>query len=540
MALPLLSLLTFYGGISTVSAFLLKSQQHERKWGSESGRTNLGAKGKPKAVEQLDPFSGKVIQSFKSIAEASRLTEINKVSIAKAVSGKLRQAGTYLWRKKGDQSTADLYDIPPATHKPTVPIEQLDPVSGKVIRIFKSILEASQQTGISTRSIGRALYGRSRHAGTYLWRQQGDKAIPNLFEGTPRAFSTKQVPVEQLDPVSGKVIQSFHSIREASRQTGIDNSSIHSAVDGKVRHAGKFLWRRKGDQSTPDLFQSPPPTIGKAIPVEQLDPVTGEVIQSFKSITEAQQQTGISHGSIGNALNGRSRHAGTYLWRRQGDTTTPKLFESPPTPGHITRVLVPIEQLDPFSGKLIRSFESITEASHETGINYSSIASVLNGITLHAGTYVWRRKFDKIAPEILESASTQDNGQVPVPVEQLDPYSGCVIQRYDSIEEASQQSRIPSGDIHKVLSGKRRHAGLFLWKRQDDETPPDLFERISASGTPVPVEQLDPVTGKVIQRFESMSEASRQTGIVKESIRRAVHGQRGHAGKYLWRPQVDG
>ena len=381
-------------------------------------------------------------------------------------------------------------------------------MTGKVIQSFKSISEASRQTGIIINSIHSAVNGKLRQAGKFLWRRKGDKVIPTLFEGTPKTYSYKQVPVEQLDPLTGEAIQSFKSISEASKQTGIPKRSISNTLSGKQRHAGKFLWRQKGDQSTPNLLQSPPSTKRKPISIEQLDPVTGEVIQSFKSISEAQQQTGIGGKGISNVLNGKQRHAGAYLWRRQGDPTTPELFESPPTSRNAGRV-VPIEQLDPFSGKVIKSFESMIEASLETGITYSGIGHALNGVVLHAGAYSWRRKYDKIAPELFASQSTQDKGQVPVSVEQLDPYSGCVIQRYESIEEASQQSRIPIVDIHKVLSGKRRHAGTFLWKRQEDETPPLLFERISASRKTLPVEQVDLVTGEVMQRFESVSEAPR-------------------------------
>ena len=236
-------------------------------------------------------------------------------------------------------------------------------------------------------------------------------------------------------------------------------------------------------------------------------------------------------------LNGVQRHAGTYLWRRQGDPTTPELFESPPTRRSVKPRVTPVEQLDPVTHEVIQSFKSIKEASQQTGITYSNISHVLDGIVLHAGTYVWRRKHDKIARELFESQSTEDKGRASVPVEQLDPYSGQVIQRYESIEEASQQSRIPSGDIHKVLSGKRRHAGLFLWKRQDDETSPSLFKRFSANSRLWPVEQLDPTTGEVIQSFESIPKASRQTGVPVNSIHEALSGKRRHAGTYLWKRQ---
>ena len=536
-ATTFLLLVACYGRISAVSAFFLGKSHHDHR-PFERDQVILGLRGSPKAVEQLDPVSGEVIQSFKSMSEASRQTGIPKNSISYAVKGIVRHAGSFLWRIKGDKSTPNLFESAEAilgVHKAA--LEQLDPITGEFIRSFESISEASQQTGIGRNSIRQALNGDYRHAGKFLWRRKGDKAIPNLFEGAPNTSNSKQVPVEQLDPVSGKVIQSFKSILEASKQTGIGRSSIGKALHGRSRYAGKFLWRQQGDQSTPDLLESPPQPRMKAIPVEQLDPVTGEVIQSFKSTTEAERQTGIGGGSIRNVLNGRCRHAGRYLWRRQGDPTTPELFESPPTPRSVKPRVTPVEQLDPVTREVIQSFKSVIEASKQTGITYSNINTALNGQQLHAGTYLWRRKHDNIAQELFKSQSTEDKGQVPLPVEQLDPYSGQVIQRFDSIEEASQKSKIPIVDIHKALSGKRRHAGTFLWKRQDDETSPPLFERDSASSKPLPVEQLDPVTGDVILSFESVSEASRQTGVPVSSIYKVLSGKRRNAGAYLWKRQ---
>ena len=115
-------------------------------------------------------------------------------------------------------------------------VEQLDPVSGEVIESFKSVSEASRETGILDSSISLAVKGKTRHAGTYLWREKGDKAIPSLFEGPPSPGTNNAIPIEQLDPLTGDVIQSFKTLREASRQIGIDLSSIHRATKGRSRH----------------------------------------------------------------------------------------------------------------------------------------------------------------------------------------------------------------------------------------------------------------------------------------------------------------
>ena len=53
----------------------------------------------------------------------------------------------------------------------------------------------------------------------------------------------KSKPVQQIDRVSGEVINTFQSIMEAKRQTGINNRNIVSCCKGKRNHAGGFIWQ---------------------------------------------------------------------------------------------------------------------------------------------------------------------------------------------------------------------------------------------------------------------------------------------------------
>lgn len=57
--------------------------------------------------------------------------------------------------------------------------------------------------------------------------------------------------------------------------------------------------------------------IGKAnsLPVIQLRRDGGEIVKRYSSIIQAQRETGISNGSIGDCLHGRRKTAGGYLWR---------------------------------------------------------------------------------------------------------------------------------------------------------------------------------------------------------------------------------
>lgn len=55
----------------------------------------------------------------------------------------------------------------------------------------------------------------------------------------------------------------------------------------------------------------------------------------------------------------------------------------------------PVLQVNKYTGEIIREYNSMTEASKDTGIYYGSINKCCNNITKSAGGYKWRLKYDK-------------------------------------------------------------------------------------------------------------------------------------------------
>ena len=101
----------------------------------------------------------------------------------------------------------------------------------------------------------------------------------------------------------------------------------------------------------------------RVTPVEQLDFETGEVLNLFPSVKEAEIETGNSQPNIHSVLRGRSKSAGGFFWRRAGDDALP-----PPTS------FSPVEQLDFETGEVINSFPSAKQAASELGISQANIS----------------------------------------------------------------------------------------------------------------------------------------------------------------------
>ena len=68
--------------------------------------------------------------------------------------------------------------------------------------------------------------------------------MPLHLERMSKALTGKLInnkPISQYS-LDGEFIRTFISATEASKITGIDNSSIGKAANGKLKHAGGFLW----------------------------------------------------------------------------------------------------------------------------------------------------------------------------------------------------------------------------------------------------------------------------------------------------------
>ena len=125
--------------------------------------------------------------------------------------------------------------------------------------------------------------------------------------------------VHQYDPDTGELVNTFESIAEAGRKTGIPRSDIHTVASGRRRYyAGKYIW------SFEDPSQFTPPTreqvekkkskARKPRQVSQFDPDTGELIQTFESVAEAGWKTGTVKSSIYGAASGRQHYARGCIW----------------------------------------------------------------------------------------------------------------------------------------------------------------------------------------------------------------------------------
>lgn len=151
--------------------------------------------------------------------------------------------------------------------------------------------------------IGRASDG----TGTLLNQTAGGQGMCGIGDeqkASRRQKSSKPVCQYSLD---GSFIAEWPSAKVAAEHTPANRSYITQVCKGKRKSAGGFLWTYKGN---------PLPLFSKNYyrSVQQLD-ITGTVLSTFRSLTEAQLLTGVELHNISECCRGKSKTAGGYVWR---------------------------------------------------------------------------------------------------------------------------------------------------------------------------------------------------------------------------------
>lgn len=105
--------------------------------------------------------------------------------------------------------------------------------------------------------------------------------------------------------------------------------------------------------------------------------------------------------------------------------------------------------------------------------------------------------------------------------------TGKQLRKYNSLEEAASAVDSTKSNISSACLGHSRTAKNFFWSYLDQDeykTTDKRFKRV------MQISQ----EGDLIQKFKSIAEASRQTGIGKSGIARTVRGEQSQAGGFLW------
>ncbi|TYA74238.1 NUMOD1 domain-containing DNA-binding protein [Seonamhaeicola marinus] len=141
-----------------------KEVEYIEKLNANNGGFNANKGGGiKKTVFQYDANTGAMINHYNSLKEAAFAVGASKTSISNACLGQTKTCKGYYWSYELPEKFNPLKDLRKKV------VEQFS-LSGNLITVYKSVAEASRETGISKTCISRVCRNEREHSGGFIWR----------------------------------------------------------------------------------------------------------------------------------------------------------------------------------------------------------------------------------------------------------------------------------------------------------------------------------------------------------------------------------
>lgn len=261
--------------------------------------------------------NGILVKSHQSINEAARSVKTKEKTISKCCHRKSKTSKGYQWCFLGDEG-----QITPIILKkkisvknfPRRPVLQFD-LNGKYIKTFNLLKTAVYETKINTSSISSCCMKRIKSAGGFQWCYEGEEEFITKYIAQDHG----ELPVLQFT-LDGKLIQTFNSISEAERNTGVSNTEICKCCKKKSgsKSAGGYQWCYKGEENKIGLYVNHNELLKKPVLQYSMD---GIFLKKYDSVKGASRESGIGRSSIKQNLTERSNSAGGYIWKYEKNSS---------------------------------------------------------------------------------------------------------------------------------------------------------------------------------------------------------------------------
>ena len=213
-------------------------------------------------------------------------------------------------------------------------------LSGEYLAGYISISEASHITGVSSSDISSCVRCKRKFSGGYIWAYHDKEPylldnIPDYYDFTDTQNSIKKIPLKcnfhsicstemwkskivaivQYN-TNGDKIKEWNSVQEASTILNISNKGILGCLNGTKYTYKGFIWTYKDN---PPIEYNKSKLLSKQRCVYQIDIRTKEIINTYESLYDAEQSTGVESGLISGACTQSRKTAGNYYWMYEDD-----------------------------------------------------------------------------------------------------------------------------------------------------------------------------------------------------------------------------
>ena len=213
-----------------------KLNEREQYWIEHYGsfqngyNSTLGGEGNQKVdTEKIY----KLWRENKSVGEISKELNLSK----EAVCHKLKNLEDYSIEEsvsRGNRRQFKTYTIQE--------IDQYD-LEGNYLKTYKSMGEASRQTGIQKNSIWLVVNNKEHAytAGGFLWARKGEKVrLPTSKKVANKNYN----PILQFD-LQGNFLKEYSCGADAAKELGIRSSDIYRVCKGERKSSHGYIWKYK-------------------------------------------------------------------------------------------------------------------------------------------------------------------------------------------------------------------------------------------------------------------------------------------------------
>ncbi len=206
--------------------FNLDSGGNFNKTHSKSTIEKIAAANQKKIYQFSPDF--KLINSYKSLKEASEITGVSYAHISSVANGKRNSAGGFFW------SYSDKIDCNIKKPRLNGSVHQFD-LTGKYLKTYSSIKEASKLSGVSSGHISSVISGKEVQASGYQWKT-GD--LSNIK--CDNVFTFKKIGQYDLN---NQLLKIFDSTLEASKSVDGNANGIRRAINGGRKTYKNYKWK---------------------------------------------------------------------------------------------------------------------------------------------------------------------------------------------------------------------------------------------------------------------------------------------------------
>lgn len=252
--------------------------------------------------------------------------------------------------------------------RPTDPIYQFDD-EGNLIKKWDTLTEAAEFFNCPNKSFKNAALYKEKLF-DYFWSRNNEINREEYSKGTPKK------PVYKYTK-GGKLIKEFESLTECSKLENKKASSLITAIQGECLVDKAYYY----SFTLTDEFK-PKPRLSLKEKKFYLYNLNGDFLQEFENCKALQEFMGVkSFASVSDVINRRN---GLY---KEYQIKLEKFDKIPPAKQRCLK-----KKVDVFdkTGKLLGTYDSVTEAAKTYNAKVSSVNRVLRGLANTTAGYVFK------------------------------------------------------------------------------------------------------------------------------------------------------